>query len=65
MMSTDRKWLGEEVLRTRQKMVRAREQHLMALEDFLGAGGSYGELGRLMGVTRQAARQYVERGRKS
>lgn len=44
---------------------RADEEYLEALEAALAAGLSYGQLGRLLGVSRQAVRQYVERGRRS
>lgn len=44
---------------------RADEEYREALEAFLAAGGSYVELGRLLGVSRQAVRQYVERGREA
>jgi biotin operon repressor len=43
----------------------ANGEYHKSLEAFLAAGGSYADLGRLLGVSRQAVRQYVERGRKS
>jgi hypothetical protein len=55
----------EEVVRAQKRRVRAEEEYLDALETFLGNGGTYSDLGRLLGVSRQAVRQYVERGRKS
>jgi len=50
---------------THEAMSRAQLKHLAALEAYVEAGGTYAELSRELGVSRQAVRQYVERGRHS
>jgi DNA-directed RNA polymerase specialized sigma24 family protein len=54
-----------EVRQALKRRERANEEYLEALEEFLAAGGSYADLARLLGVSRQAVRQMVERGRPS
>lgn len=56
---------GQWVALARKRRDRANEEYLEALEEFLAAGGTYVELARLLGVSRQAVRQMVERGRRS
>ena len=43
----------------------ADREYREALEEVVAAGGSYAEIGRLLGVSRQAVRQYLERGERS
>lgn len=54
----------EEVVRTQKQREMAEAAHFEAVEAFLAGGGTYADLGRLLGVSRQAVRQYVERGRR-
>lgn len=51
------------VKRTAAAQERATRAHRVALRDAYAAGISYGELGRALGVSRQAVRQLVERAR--
>lgn len=43
----------------------ASAEYAQALRAAFAAGHSYGELGRLLGITRQSVREYVERGKPS
>lgn len=47
----------------RRAAATSRAALLDAVRDALAAGVSYGELGRTLGVSRQAVRQLVERSR--
>jgi DNA-directed RNA polymerase specialized sigma24 family protein len=52
-----------EVKRAIARRKRAEEEYLEALEAYLAEGGTYPELARLLGVSRQAVQQFVSRGR--
>lgn len=47
------------------KRRRADEEYRETLEELIASGVSYVDLGRVLGISRQAVRQYIEQGRKS
>lgn len=49
----------------RARRERAQRDELDEIEYALSIGISHAEIGRALGISRQAVRQYVERGRKS
>ena len=55
----------QSVIRARRKLRRSDEEYREALEEAVAAGKSYVDLARLLGISRQAVRQHIERGRKS
>jgi transposase-like protein len=58
------KWIEADVLRARRRRDRAEEEYFEALETALESGATYADLGRVLGVSRQAVHAYVEKRRK-
>lgn len=60
-MEPDLDALAQAVLVSRDRMRSSRLEHQRALEAYVAAGGTYSQLARLLGVSRQAVRQSFER----
>lgn len=61
-MSDDR---YADLLRFARKRHRAEEEYREELERLIAAGGSYAEIARVLGISRQGVRQYaIREGRK-
>ncbi len=55
--------LEHALVATKRKIELANERHLEAVQEAVEDGESYAAIGRVLGVSRQAVQQYVERGR--